>query len=43
MTNAKRKALKRQHKSKLKIKVHLLYKPASGKASTATVSVTVKA
>ena len=43
LTSAKRKALQRQHKSKLKIKVHLLYKPASGKSSTATVSVTVKA
>jgi hypothetical protein len=43
LSDTKREALKRQHKSKLRIKVHLLYKPASGKSSTATVSVTVKA
>jgi hypothetical protein len=43
LTAGARRALERKHKGRVKIMVHLLYKPAAGASSSATVPVTVKA
>jgi hypothetical protein len=43
LTAGERRALERRHKGRVKILVHLQYKPAAGASSSATVPVTVKA
>ena len=43
LTAKERRVLHKKHKGRLKIMVHLLYKPAAGASSSATVRVTVKA
>jgi hypothetical protein len=43
LTAKQRNALNKKHKRKLKLTVHIGYKPATGSSSSATFSVTVKA
>jgi hypothetical protein len=43
VTASERAALRSRHRGRLRIVVHLLYRPATGGSSTATVPVTVKA
>jgi hypothetical protein len=43
LTKAERNSLKRHHKRKLKITVHVTYSPAGGSSSAVTFSVTMKA
>lgn len=43
VTASERAALRSSHRARLRIVVHLLYRPATGGSSTATVPVTVKA
>lgn len=43
LTQKQRSALNKKHKHKLKVKVHIVFKPATGKPMTKSMSVTVKA
>ena len=43
LTQKERSALNKKHKRKLKVKVHIVFKPATGKPMTKSMSVTVKA
>ena len=43
LTATERNILHKTHRRKLRVKVHIAFKPAPGKATTKTMSVTVKA
>jgi hypothetical protein len=43
LTALERNILHRTHKRKLRVKVHIAFKPAAARATTKTMTVTVKA